>query len=128
MTNAENWIKTQERRDNIIKGRADLRAVSRAEYLKEYHARPENRAKRSEHNKVKYTELALYIESFKKKCVICGYSKCKDALDFHHVVPNDKYKTLKQIRNKKDIDTEIAKCIVVCSNCHREIHSSKTHE
>ena len=57
-------------------------------------------------------------------CEICGYSKCISALEFHHKDPNEKDfsisgKSISWDRIKKEID----KCILVCSNCHREIHS-----
>lgn len=59
-------------------------------------------------------------------CQICGYNKCSEALEFHHLNPNKKDFNLSD-RNLKnnwpDIKKEIDKCILVCSNCHREIHS-----
>ena len=59
-------------------------------------------------------------------CAICGYNKCKDALVFHHVNPEDKCfpldVTYMMMSDEKLVD-EINKCIVICANCHREIHS-----
>lgn len=55
-------------------------------------------------------------------CVLCGYNKCIAALDLHHVDPSVKENKISQIKNKKDRDREAAKCIVLCSNCHREYH------
>lgn len=57
------------------------------------------------------------------KCERCGYNKCIDALDFHHRDPNEKDFTIggkswSFERLKKEAD----KCILVCANCHREIH------
>lgn len=58
------------------------------------------------------------------KCSICGYNKCLGALDFHHLDPKKKdinwikIKTWSFEKAKKELD----KCILVCSNCHREIH------
>ena len=59
------------------------------------------------------------------KCVKCGYKKCIEALEFHHVDPNGKDfsvagKSLSFERMKKEVD----KCILVCANCHKEIHYS----
>lgn len=65
------------------------------------------------------------------KCSICGYSKCLAALHFHHLDPKTKkfginealkLKTETKI-TKEEIIEEIKKCILVCSNCHFEIHS-----
>jgi len=58
------------------------------------------------------------------KCVKCGYSKCVEALIFHHVNPEEKDfnisgKSFGYARLQKEVD----KCILVCSNCHHEIHA-----
>lgn len=64
------------------------------------------------------------------KCEICGYDKCIDALEFHHLNPQEKEfgiscgNTLKFETLKKEAD----KCILVCANCHREIHSKIKEE
>lgn len=60
------------------------------------------------------------------KCTNCGYSRCQAALDFHHRDP-----TLKEFGISKDgitrswerVQKELDKCVLVCSNCHREIHA-----
>lgn len=57
-------------------------------------------------------------------CSVCGYSKCEAALDFHHMDPSKKDADFTQMKNWtwESIQEEIDKCILVCSNCHREIH------
>jgi len=58
-------------------------------------------------------------------CEICGYNKYIGALDFHHKNPNEKDFTIAHIRQYKFDDiikNELDKCMLVCSNCHREIH------
>ena len=60
------------------------------------------------------------------KCVFCGYKKTIAALDFHHVDEKTKDFGLSQrglTRSWKRIKKELDKCILVCANCHREIHS-----
>lgn len=59
------------------------------------------------------------------KCEICGYEKCVDALEFHHLSPDEKDPNFKRMRGwkKERREKELDKCILVCSNCHREIHS-----
>ncbi len=58
------------------------------------------------------------------KCQICGYSRCHQALDFHHLDPKQKEFSLSGISRSWDsIKSEIDKCILVCANCHREIHA-----
>jgi DNA-binding CsgD family transcriptional regulator len=58
------------------------------------------------------------------KCEKCGYDKCTSALEFHHLDPEKKDFTLSQNMNMAwdKIKVEIDKCILVCANCHREIH------
>jgi len=58
-----------------------------------------------------------------KKCFYCGYDKCVAALDFHHIDTNKEFK-ISNVRcySKKKLKAEIDKCIVLCSNCHREVH------
>lgn len=58
-------------------------------------------------------------------CQICGYNKCQSALDFHHVDPGAKVldaQRMKQVSWVK-IKEEMKKVVLVCSNCHREIHA-----
>ena len=59
-------------------------------------------------------------------CIICGYSKYYGALEFHHLNPTKKDFGLSMdgltrswAKTKKELD----KCIIICSNCHREIHA-----
>jgi 5-methylcytosine-specific restriction endonuclease McrA len=60
------------------------------------------------------------------KCALCGYKKCIDALEFHHLDETKKDFGLSQsglTRSWERIKCEIQKCILVCANCHRELHS-----
>jgi hypothetical protein len=60
-------------------------------------------------------------------CSSCGYNKCLSALEFHHLDPNEKDFSLSvtgHTRSWKSVKAELDKCILVCSNCHREIHES----
>lgn len=59
------------------------------------------------------------------KCCKCGYDKCIDALEFHHENQDDKEFKLGSgnTMSWKDYKTEAMKCILVCSNCHKEIHA-----
>lgn len=58
------------------------------------------------------------------KCELCGYSKCKRSLQFHHIKPETK--TFQISGNWglswEKLKTELDKCILVCANCHGEIH------
>ena len=70
------------------------------------------------------------IESMGGKCQICGYNKCNSALDLHHIKPEEKEISLGAIRaNPKSWNTvivELRKCVLICANCHREVHEGIT--
>jgi len=74
-------------------------------------------------------KIKLMIIDYKGgKCQICGYNNCFDALDLHHIDFKEKKFGLSQdglTRSWEKTKKEADKCILVCSNCHREIHAGK---
>lgn len=58
------------------------------------------------------------------RCERCGYDKCIAAMDFHHINPEEKLYTVKDLMARRWdlIKSEIDKCVLLCSNCHREEH------
>ncbi len=67
---------------------------------------------------------AKFIANMKKEgCKVCGYNRCIEALEFHHINGN-KNRIISRLRDvsKEKIKKEADKCIVLCANCHREIH------
>ncbi len=59
------------------------------------------------------------------KCTRCGYNRCLDALEFHHLDTSKKDFGVSDkgyTRSWKKIQEELEKCILVCANCHRELH------
>lgn len=64
-----------------------------------------------------------FVESFGGKCQVCGYNKCINALEFHHI--EDKKEQPSQVIfrwSKKRAFEELKKCVLLCANCHREAH------
>jgi len=60
------------------------------------------------------------------KCQLCGYSRCPEALEFHHLKNGEKDFGISDrgyTRSWKTIREELDKCILLCANCHREVHS-----
>ncbi|MBR0288644.1 MAG: hypothetical protein IJQ82_06665 [Selenomonadaceae bacterium] len=60
------------------------------------------------------------------RCACCGYTGlCNDVFDFHHVNPDNKSKNFTRHLYwswEKQI-AELDKCLLLCSNCHREFHA-----
>ena len=58
------------------------------------------------------------------KCTICGYNRSIRAFDFHHLNPDEKDFTIGSNTNISwsKVKSEIEKCVLLCSNCHREVH------
>lgn len=60
------------------------------------------------------------------KCEICGYNKCLAGLVFHHTDPTLKKFQLdiRSLSNRswKLIEEEAKICMLLCHNCHIEIH------
>ena len=71
-------------------------------------------------NRVK-TKLVEYKGG---KCQCCGYNRCIRALEFHHLDPSQKDFTISgKSKSFETLKNEADKCILVCSNCHKEIHA-----
>lgn len=80
----------------------------------------------------KYVDIKNFRSRLKERmiyvmgdcCSCCGYNKSKTALEFHHLDPNEKSFTLSKNANRNwtSVCQELKKCIMVCANCHREIH------
>lgn len=88
--------------------------ADRAEYLKRAVAERRRRLK------------AMAIEYGGGECQLCGYKKCLRALSFHHLDPAQKDFGLSArglTRSWEKMQPEIDKCILVCANCHAEIHA-----
>lgn len=78
-------------------------------------------------NKKRQQEIARWWQEYKStvKCTNCpeDHPAC---LDFHHRYPLDKdtevsYMVVQGCARER-ILKEVAKCVVLCSNCHRKLH------
>ena len=100
-----------------------------AEKNREYFTKWYKKNKNIQYKKIKdrQKEIRRKLKEYKKtlKCNICkeDHPSC---LDFHHLDPTKKESTINLVIHKgwgwKKIIEEIAKCQVVCANCHRKIH------
>ena len=82
--------------------------------------------------KSKYNERKDNVNDIKSnmKCQKCGDDRFY-VLDFHHKDPSQKDFNIARITSNNNhmdaIEAEIAKCVVLCSNCHREFHYMEKH-
>ncbi|HOW29772.1 MAG TPA: hypothetical protein PK685_03850 [archaeon] len=67
-------------------------------------------------------------------CSVCGYNKNIAVLSFHHINDENNQKEYDisiRMGNRCSLETlkkEADKCILVCENCHREIHQKELDE
>ena len=80
-----------------------------------------NKDKQNEQAKSRY---AAIMDGHKGACVICGESR-PACIDFHHIDPAEKSFTIGGHiagHTEDEIGAEVAKCVCVCANCHRDFH------
>jgi len=72
-----------------------------------------------------------YLRAIKssRKCCVCGEGRSA-CLDFHHKDPSQKSFGLGNIKGQgiSLVKAEVAKCIVICANCHRILHAEEQAE
>ena len=86
----------------------------RAEYLKKAVSKRRRRIR----------QMALKYKG--GKCEFCGYDRCDEALDFHHIDSKQKSFGLSAdglTRSWERVKAEADKCVLICANCHREEHA-----
>src|SRR5918993_4024704 len=60
------------------------------------------------------------------RCQVCGYERCIEALEFHHLDPTQKDFGISRkgyTRSWEKVKEEVDECILLCANCHREFHA-----
>src|SRR5574343_562957 len=93
------------------------------EYRKEYYSR--NKEKIVENIRKKKDILVAALGGI---CTICGLAYPPEVFDFHLVNPDEKDFSIRDGKGiKKSLD-EIKKCILLCANCHRVVHSKLEHD
>ena len=97
----------------------------RNERLRAFHKDPDQRKKSRVRIQNKKVELIKYKGSICEHCNMeySGSNAC--IFDFHHKNESEKSFSIadSMFKSITDIKAEVDKCLLVCSNCHREIHS-----
>jgi transcription elongation factor Elf1 len=68
----------------------------------------------------------MAVELAGAKCLLCGYEKCPEALEFHHLDDERKDFSISNSGHSRSwarVKDEVSKCVLLCANCHREVHS-----
>jgi hypothetical protein len=76
--------------------------------------------------RTKIKQMGIDYKGGKCQIETCGYNKYNGALEFHHLDPNEKDFSISRSGHCTAWDKvklELDKCILVCANCHREIHA-----
>jgi len=70
----------------------------------------------------RYKEKCIELKG--GKCILCGYNRSFRSLHFHHLYGKDFSikESLVRFSNWEKVKEELEKCILVCANCHGEIH------
>jgi hypothetical protein len=64
----------------------------------------------------------IAVIKLERGCVDCGFNLWPEALEFDHLPGTTKLFNVSDVTRRSDkalLDAEIAKCEVVCSNCHK---------
>lgn len=101
---------------------------SRAYGRKHYAEKKEVYARRNKKSREKLKEILRDAKA--KPCSDCGTNYPHYVMDFDHVRGEKLYNVSEvwRIASQRKLLAEIAKCDVVCSNCHRQRTWSRRHD
>jgi hypothetical protein len=70
-----------------------------------------------------------WIDKYKlsKGCLNCGFDKSSVSLDWHHINEKDKNHGIAHMfdHSLRRLFCELRKCVILCANCHRMLHSNE---
>ena len=78
--------------------------------------------RRTTRNRQARCRVIVVETKMSRGCADCGYRAHSAALDFDHLPGCDKHATVARLARRGSVErllAEIAKCEVVCANCHR---------
>jgi len=119
--NLDNFYENPKTKDGLSKVCRECRNAR----LRMKNKDPENRQKTRERIQVKKVKLVMYKGSTCHHCEVpyTGSNAC--IFDFHHTDEGTKEFTISgsMYKSMDALKAEADKCILLCSNCHREVHS-----
>ena len=99
---------------------------------KQHESYKRNRARILEKQRALRIELRKWLQDIKQRagCLNCGENH-PVCLAFHHLDPSIKDETVSNVlstyKNKDRAMAEMAKCIILCHNCHDKLHYYLDH-
>ena len=94
------------------------------EYYRNYHNK--NKAKINQRcREIRKINKDILVTYKGGKCEVCGYNKCLGALEFHHPDGTKEFGIGRKSNTIKGMDKlkkEADKCMLLCANCHKELH------
>jgi len=126
------WCSTLKNNSNIIEennsnyGMSDEKRLAREkEILRQI--KPNDPSWFNDYKSRKREAAKLFLMSpVGCKCQVCGYNRHTGGLSFHHVdntIKDFNVSSTKLTYSSKRLVEEASKCILVCHNCHSEIHA-----
>ena len=129
-TSPEQRQKEREARKKYYAEHREEEQRKAREYMRRYYI--EKKEQLSERRKAKYNKARLAFNEYlvKNPCSMCGVSDI-DCLELHHVRPKGRINgrrvdpaiTSIFFHSKRKLEIELAKCVVLCANCHRKEHA-----
>lgn len=94
---------------------------------KKLHVSPKDRKRRDDNGKrvteYRRRQKRRAVEYKGGRCQKCGYNKCIKALEFHHLDPSQKdFAFSGRCISWEKMRPELDKCVMLCRNCHAEVH------
>ncbi len=113
---------------NAKRGHTDTCKICLRIYANRYYKN--NKESRNKNSKKYRTKISKEFRDIKveKGCKICGFNKSAFALEYHHIDPSTKlFSVSKKLTDvsKDKLQEEIKKCVLLCANCHRMVHSGE---
>lgn len=104
--------------------RAHCKQCEREQANEFYHKNPKpyrDRAKKSKRLMADYLNALTITIKQDSGCILCPEKEVA-CLDFHHVIKGSPV-TRAANHSYTKFEKELAKCVIVCCNCHRKIHA-----
>lgn len=113
-----------EKRRRGLSYRAIAEALSCARSTVYYHCNHTAKEKKVHRNRNRRRRISAQLKAeYGAQCVVCGYDRCPEALEFDHLVPREKEQQVSGAGSLQSAQREAAKCVLLCCRCHRERHA-----